>query len=183
MSGGIDSTVLLYEHLRNGDSVHCVLFHYGQTHYKELDFARRTCRKLEVPWTEVELSHVFGKSALIDGDGSLVVPNRNAVMLNIAVAIAVKAGAQLVTYACNREDRKEFPDCRPSFLAALNETLKASETPVEVCAPYSPMSKRDIVKRGREMAVPFDETWSCYKGWTEPCGTCPACILRQEAMA
>jgi 7-cyano-7-deazaguanine synthase len=55
--------------------------------------------------------------------------------------------------------------------------------PLQVLAPFVRWTKADIVRRGVELGVPFEVTWSCYKGGKRPCGTCGTCIDRREAFA
>jgi 7-cyano-7-deazaguanine synthase len=43
------------------------------------------------------------------------------------------------------------------------------------------MTKADIVTVGNELHVPFERTWSCYKGGALHCGTCGTCYERREA--
>lgn len=184
LSGGLDSTVLLYDLTQQGCQVHCLLFNYGQSHVSELQYARKHCELTKTPFTEIELyrtQFAFRKSMLTDGRGGNVVPNRNAVLLNIAVAIAIANDAEMVTYACNKDDREQFPDCRPEFLKALNETLKATLISVEVCAPYGGLTKRQIVQHARKNKWPYDDTMSCYGG--NDCGMCDACRKRKAACA
>lgn len=177
---------LLYDLVNQKCNVHCVLFNYGQTHGKELHFAKQHCKALNVLWTEVELYRVrnlFQRCALTDGESDTpIVPNRNAVMLSIASALAQSNGAELVAYACNKDDAQVFPDCRPEFVAAMNSALKAAEVPVEIVTPYIELTKLQIVQRARELNVPIERTWSCYKGTPEPCGECLACKVRHEAL-
>ncbi len=54
---------------------------------------------------------------------------------------------------------------------------------MRVFAPFLDMTKREIVARGRELGVPFEKTWSCYAGGSEPCGKCGACVERAGALA
>lgn len=183
LSGGLDSTMLLYDLLDQGVKVHCLLFQYGQRHLGELDYARRHCRTLNVKYTEIELHKIqglFKRSALTDGDGTIVVPNRNAVFLHVAAGIAASQKIELVTIACNRDDQADFPDCTFEFINAMNETLEAAKISVEICAPYILQSKRDIVLRAREKGWPYHDTLSCYEG-TE-CGKCDACKKRIAAI-
>jgi 7-cyano-7-deazaguanine synthase len=53
--------------------------------------------------------------------------------------------------------------------------------PVELQAPFVDLTKAEIVKMGLELRVPYELTWSCYKGEEQPCRSCPTCIEREEA--
>lgn len=181
LSGGLDSTVLLYDLVQQGHNVHCALFRYGQKHAQELSFAMGHCRRLGLLFTTLEVPNLRG-SQLTDGSGSFVVPNRNAILLSIAANLAEAARAEAVTYGCNADDSGMFPDCRPDFVARMNDMLKSAGSMVEVCAPYITRTKRQIVAIGRNLNVPMYDTWSCYMGGANHCGTCPACIKREEAL-
>jgi 7-cyano-7-deazaguanine synthase len=88
------------------------------------------------------------------------------------VAIGVQAG-----------DWERWADCRPAFVSAMFEALRiATEGRVRVRAPYQRTSKLDVIRRGRDLGVPFELTWSCYRDGEEPCGECPACLGRREAL-
>lgn len=182
LSGGLDSTVLLYDLLQQQCQVHCILIDYGQKHCrKELGVASMICERLKVPRSRIDIPPLLG-SRLTDGRCSFVVPNRNMVMLSLAVSIAADQEADSVTYACNKDDHEVFADCRPDFVAAMNVAVRAAGVRVEVCAPYIEMTKRQIVDKGHKLHVPLNQTWSCYEAGPLPCGTCPACIKRHEAM-
>lgn len=180
-SGGFDSTVLLYDLQAQGVRIHCLLFDYGQRHQKELNFAKRHCARLNVPFTVISIP-TLGGSTLTDGSGGWVVPFRNPVMLAIGVNFAATVNADCVTIACNADDRDQFPDCRWATMDALNHAIKLSELRVEICAPYVNKRKWEIGDIGRQLGVAMDETWSCYAGDKEPCGTCPACLKLREAL-
>lgn len=182
LSGGMDSTVLAYKLHKEAVALHAVLFHYGQKHYRELDYARKTCDRLGIPFTQVELAGMFGKSSLVgDESGGIVVPNRNLVFLSVGAAIAISKGRDRVAIACNLDDRALFPDCRSEFLTQAAEAIRLG-CGVEIVAPFVNTSKRHIVKLGRELDVPFAETWSCYIGGSKPCGKCHACETRRDAL-
>lgn len=175
---------MLYDLKSQSISVHCLLFNYGQVHIQELDCARRHCSTTDTPFTVVELHRIkglFARSMLTDGAGGKVVPNRNAVFLHVAAAIAASQGVQTVTIGCNWDDQRDFPDCRPAFLNSVNATLRAAELDVEVCAPYADLTKRQVVERARKHGWPFADTVSCYQG--NGCGECDACRQRKEALA
>lgn len=176
LSGGLDSVTMLYEHIGNGDSVHCVLFDYGQPHVKELDYAIYHCTRLGAFYTLVKLPDLGGLA-----EGSWIVPNRNAIMLNIAVNIAIKAKSDTVTIGCNKDDESAFPDCRTAFIQLLNTTLQTAEINVEVCAPYIDKLKWEIMALAQNFGVPVNSTWTCYKNVEIPCGECPACLKLEAA--
>lgn len=189
LSGGLDSTVLLYDLLDQGNHVHCLLFNYGQRHSKELNYAQATCVKLGIPYDVIALpTQLFTRSRLTKETGDLkgsdtIVPNRNMVLLSMAASFALSHGGTAVTWAGNADDSEIYPDCRSEFIKSLNSAMRICDTRrMEVHAPYLVRTKRQIIEIGRRLSVPFEETWSCYAGENKPCGVCGACVARNEAM-
>lgn len=201
LSGGLDSTVLGYRLRADGTRLTMLSFDYGQRHRRELEYARRTAVKLTGVHRVVDLSAISGLlagSSLTDAavevpDGhysdlsmlATVVPNRNAIMLDVAVAQAVVVKAGAVAFGAHAGDHPIYPDCRPAFLEAYRRmVLLANEgflaPQFTVLAPFIGLSKADIVTLGADLCVPFADTWSCYKGAEMHCGTCGTCIERQE---
>lgn len=202
LSGGLDSTVLGYRLRARGSRLTMLSFDYGQRHRRELEYARRTAVKLTGNHRVIDLSAISGLlagSSLTDAavdvpDGHYtdlsmritVVPNRNAIMLDVAVAqaVAVKAGA--VAFGAHAGDHPIYPDCRPVFLNAYRRmVLLANEgflaPQFTVLAPFIGLSKADVVIIGVDLGVPFADTWSCYKGGEMHCGKCGTCVERREA--
>lgn len=201
-SGGLDSVTLLY-HLRAcGSAVRLLSFDYGQRHRRELECARQAAASLRVPHQVVDLRPV---GALLDGsaltdravpvpDGhyadesmrATVVPNRNALMLDIAVAVAVTAACDAVAFGAHGGDHPVYPDCRPEFVEAFTASARLANdgflpAGFSVLAPFLRMSKADVVRLGAGCGVPFGRTWSCYRGGARHCGTCGTCTERREA--
>lgn len=193
-SGGLDSTTLLYKLRPN---VQAILFNYGQKHVKELEHAKRTCEGAGVEYTVADVSAIkpliakgsqSGSEEVPDGHyaeesmKTTVVPNRNMIMLAIATGFAITQGADYVYTAVHNGDHAIYPDCRSEFIAAVNRaTLLCDWHKVGVYAPFVWMSKAEIVKLGDELGVPWQETWSCYKGKELHCGKCGTCTERKEA--
>lgn len=202
ISGGLDSTTLVY-HLRAlGTDVRLLSFDYGQRHGRELDFARETALDLRLCHQVVDLRPVgalLGGSALTDPgvavpDGhytdesmqATVVPNRNALMLDIAVAVAVADGADAVAFGAHGGDHVIYPDCRPEFVEAFTVSARLANdgylpAGFRVLAPFLHLAKADIVQLGAGYGVPFERTWSCYRGAARHCGRCGTCSERREA--
>lgn len=182
LSGGLDSTVLLYHLIQEGCRVHALLCDYKQRHAQELLCAKAHCKRLNVLYSTLELPELRG-SELTDGKGSVVVPFRNPIMLSLAVNVAVSIGAESVAIGCNADDAEVFPDCQWATLDALSHAIKLSGYSVEIVAPFVNQKKWWIAGLGREMGVALEDTWSCYQGGTKPCGQCIACQKRKEALS
>jgi len=109
------------------------------------------------------------------------VPFRNANMLAIAVSWAEVIGATAIYIGAVAEDSSGYPDCRPEFYAAFQETINTGTKPdtnVRIRTPIIELSKAEIVKKGLELSAPLELSWSCYRNETKACGTCDSCALR-----
>lgn len=66
-----------------------------------------------------------------------------------------------------------YPDCRESFIGEMNSAIAyGTENHVNILAPYTSITKREIALIGQKLGVDFKNTWSCYKGNDLQCGTC-----------
>ncbi len=197
-SGGMDSTVLLYQLLANKTDVHTLSIDYGQRHSKELDQAAEITSTLGVPHETVDLTSVtklLGSSSLTDSSidipeghyeedtmKSTVVPNRNMLLLSLATSWAISLKAESVSYAAHSGDHAIYPDCREEFADALDEAIRLSDwSQVFLSRPFVEKTKTEIVALGHYLGVPFEKTWSCYKGNELHCGKCGTCVERREA--
>lgn len=177
-SGGMDSTVLLYHLQSQGYEVRALSVDYAQRHRKELEHARSISRIIGIPHEVADLrgvTHLLKGSSLTDtgidvpeghyAEESMkatVVPNRNMIMLSVALGYAISLEAQFVAYGAHAGDHTIYPDCRPEFAAAINTAaLLADWHQVELLRPFIRMTKAEIAKRGAELNVPFELTWSC----------------------
>jgi 7-cyano-7-deazaguanine synthase len=199
-SGGMDSFTVLHRALREGRNVHALSFDYGQRHVRELDTAQRVCHALDVPHQVVDIRAIHGlidSSALTDaaqamphGDyasdnlASTAVPNRNMILLSLAIAKAVNIGADRVDYGAHGGDHVLYPDCRPAFVDAMRHAAGlANLEPVEIHVPYLHATKADILRDGLAMGLDYADTWTCYEGGEQACGQCASCRERLEAFA
>jgi len=204
LSGGMDSTVLAYDLVRNGYEVHLLSINYGQRHKTELEFAKKTAYKLRAEHKIVDFSGLnvlLAGSALTSKDVEVpeghysadnmaitVVPNRNAILLAIATGWAVSLGAEKVAFAAHSGDHAQYPDCREGFVNRMTSAMNWGNSAFihdgfHIDAPYVHITKADIARIGSGLGVPFEDTWSCYKGGTTHCGRCGTCVERAEAFA
>ncbi|CAN5514030.1 7-cyano-7-deazaguanine synthase QueC [soil metagenome] len=109
------------------------------------------------------------------------VPFRNANMLSIATSWAEVIGAGSIYIGAVSEDSSGYPDCRPEFYAAFQQTINTGTKPdthIDIRTPIIKLSKAEIVKKGIELDAPLRLTWSCYRSEELACGTCDSCALR-----
>jgi 7-cyano-7-deazaguanine synthase len=198
-SGGMDSTVLLYMMHRQFHDVEAITFNYGQRHHKEIECAAAITKTLGVKHKIVDLSvlqNLLGGSALTASDIKVpdghytdesmkvtVVPNRNMIMLSIACGYAISQNIGTVGMAVHAGDHTIYPDCRPDFIARVSQAVvEGNDIAPFIFTPFINRTKTDIAKIGRTLDVPFEKTWSCYKGGDTQCGVCGTCVERLEAL-
>ena len=198
-SGGMDSFTVLNKALKQGHEVYALSFNYGQRHVKELEVAKSVCDDLGVNHKIVDISAInqlIGGSSLTDDidvpEGhyeeesmkSTIVPNRNMILLSLAVGYAVSLKASKVFYGAHSGDHAIYPDCRPEFVRKMDDVCRiANYDEVEIVCPYLDKSKIDILTDGLQMGLDYSNTWTCYNGREQACGKCGACQERLEAFA
>ena len=199
MSGGMDSVTLVYDLVNQGYDVNVLSFDYNQKHKKELQCAKKTCEKLNLPHkiANLKILNEIAPSALTRKDWKVpegnyadenmkqtVVPNRNMVMLSLAVSYAIGLGAKKVFYGAHAGDHTIYPDCRLEFVEAMQKAVSLCDwKKVKLVAPYLKKDKGDIAKKGKDLNVDYSLTWTCYKGGKKACGVCGSCSERLEAFA
>ena len=195
-SGGLDSTTLLYEERER--VALAVTVDYGSNHAaREIACARYHCALLGIEHLVIELGFMgryFHSSLLSGADAipggsyeeenmkSTVVPFRNGIMLSIACGLAESRGLTRVLIANHGGDHAIYPDCRPGFVAAMDAAMQAGTYDgVTLAAPYTHLSKADLVRRGAALGIDYAHTYSCYRGGEHHCGSCGTCTERREA--
>jgi 7-cyano-7-deazaguanine synthase len=198
-SGGMDSFTILNMAVKQGFDVYALSFDYGQRHKKELDYAAQACKSLKVKHKIIDISAInelIGGSSLTadiavaeghyaqESMKTTVVPNRNMILLSMAVGYAVSLGANKVYYGAHSGDHAIYPDCRPEFVERMNEVCAiANYEAVEIVTPFLHESKIAILTTGLKMGLDYGQTWTCYNGRELACGKCGACQERLEAFA
>jgi 7-cyano-7-deazaguanine synthase len=199
LSGGMDSLVCAGEAFANGYEVSLLHMNYGQkTSARErksfdeiADFYQVTEKDRKI--IDMTFLKQIGGSSLTDdqidvksykGDSNSIpdsyVPFRNSIILSLAVSWAEVVGATKLFIGANYEDSPGYPDCRPSYYEAFNKVIKEGTKAgnIEIITPVINLKKKEIVKKGIELKVPFSLSWSCYKNTDKACGVCDSCALR-----
>lgn len=210
-SGGVDSTTCVAVAIQKfgKDNVSTVSIRYGQKHLKELECAKKIAKYYDVPHYELDLSEIFKYSncSLLqnstesipdksyaeqiaeNGEGkvSTYVPFRNGLMLSSVASLAMSIYPNDKCYiyiGAHADDAagEAYPDCSSNFIDSMNEAIYfGSGKQVEIEAPFVNCNKAEVVKTGLNLNVPYQYSWSCYKGGDEPCHTCGTCIDRENA--
>lgn len=206
-SGGLDSTTLLAQAVKNYGSEHVVALSisYGQKHIRELASAQAVCDYYSVKRYELDLGAIFAQSTcslLVQSQKeiphesyadqqagsqepvSTYVPFRNGLFLASAASMALSLDCSALMYGAHADDwaGSAYPDCSPAFVQAMNVAIEegtANELHIE--APFVSLNKAEIVRLGLDLGVPYELTWSCYEGGDQPCGECATCRDRQAA--
>ena len=111
-----------------------------------------------------------------------VVPNRNMIMLAVAGGWAISLRFDRVAFGAHGGDHAIYPDCRAEFADAMDAVLALADWhKIQLVRPFVGITKTDIVTLGAKLGVPFENTWSCYKGTELHCGRCGTCVERREA--
>jgi len=203
LSGGMDSTTLLYDIVDQFDNDHvkAITFNYGQRHSVEVQKASISCNKLNVEHKIIDISFlgdlVSNVSALIStseievpdieeilGDPAPVteVPYRNMVLVSLALSYAQAQDADIVYMGLQAQDQYSYWDTSLQFVQAINTVSGLNRKhEIKIEAPYATMSKSEELKIGKRLAIPYEDSWTCYTGPDEEgraCGTCPSCSER-----
>lgn len=198
LSGGMDSVTALHWTRAEHEIAGAVSFHYGSKHNdRELAYAKWQCERLGVEHDVIRLDFVnqlFSSDLLQSGgevpDGhyadenmkKTVVPFRNGIMLAIACGLAESRGADGLVIAAHSGDHAIYPDCRESFMLGMASAMReGTYAGIELLRPFIQLDKAGITRLGVSLAVDYSQTWSCYKGGQEHCGTCGTCVERKEA--
>ena len=192
MSGGLDSSILLYEYAHKDEPCRAIWIDYGQANAKEeMAAAEALCKLWEVALLKLDAHTVFesekGYMTLLRKGARHTVAsdelaNRNAILISIAAHYMAYSPATLLVGA--HKTAAPYPDCTERFYRLMDKlTAYSTKNMVHVDAPYIKMTKQSIVRRAFEMAMTkaeIDKTVSCYDGTN--CGKCPACIARKAAL-
>ncbi|BAZ83215.1 exsB protein [Sphaerospermopsis kisseleviana NIES-73] len=207
LSGGLDSSTVLYQARADGCECYAISFDYQQRHRRELQSAMFVAQSVGVVQHQIvnfDL-RLWGGSALTDEAIALpqarsldemsqsipvtYVPARNTIFLSFALGYAETICAQRVYIGVNALDYSGYPDCRPDYIQAMQEVFRLGTKqgregqPIDIIAPLINLKKTEIIQLGNQLDVPWELTWSCYAGGDQACGVCDSCRLRLAAFA
>ncbi|MEG4502199.1 7-cyano-7-deazaguanine synthase QueC [Microcoleus sp. F6_B4] len=205
LSGGLDSSTVLYQAKADGCECYAISFDYKQRHRRELESARAIALSAGVKAHQIvnfDLT-LWGGSALTDNQMELprdrnlaemsqnipttYVPARNTIFLSFALAYAETLEADRIYIGVNALDYSGYPDCRLDYIQAMQEVFRLGTkqgregNAINIVTPLIELKKTEIIQLGNKLGVPWEQTWSCYAGGENACGVCDSCRLRLAA--
>jgi 7-cyano-7-deazaguanine synthase len=207
LSGGLDSSTVLYQAKADGCECYAISFDYQQRHQRELKSAEAIAYSAGVKEHQVVSFDLrqWGGSALTDDDIDLpehrsleqmsenipitYVPARNTIFLSFGLSYAEAIAAERVYVGVNALDYSGYPDCRPDYIQAMQNVFELGTKQgregqaIGIVTPLINLKKTAIIELGNQLGVPWEQTWSCYAGTDVACGVCDSCQLRLAAFA
>lgn len=194
LSGGLDSATVLSFAKAQGYKCFCLIFDYGQRHKKETACAVKIAKKSGCAYGISKINLPWKGSALLDkkikvaqkiakGVPATYVPARNIIFLSFALSFAETIKAKAIFIGAHAQDYSGYPDCRPEFFRSFIKMAKSGTLggeKIKILAPLLNKYKSQIIKLGKRLKVPFELTWSCYRGKKHPCGKCDSCHYRAK---
>lgn len=177
LSGGMDSTTVLYYAISEGHDVVPLFVDYGQKSLGQEHYtAQRICDELGLT---LHWINIFG---LYDDVETDYIPFRNPVLVMLAAGYAEKIGA-IEVWTGIQSEYCPYPDCTIQSVACMEVILlRCGKRVLKLRNPLLRKNKQEIVELGRKLGVPYELTWSCYESGPEPCGKCDSCKKRMEVL-
>lgn len=198
LSGGLDSSVNLYEACVRYKKILALSFDYGQrAASQELKVSSKLCKLLSCEhqvynldffksWTKTSLINseknipidveLTSKKATQESALQVWIPNRNGVFLNIAASLAESLNIPSVYVGFNKEEAETFPDNSTDYLNAVNKAFSFSTlNKLQIKSYTQYLNKKEIYKKAIKLGVPVKQLWPCYFNGNELCKQCESC--------
>ncbi|MGL1933140.1 MAG: 7-cyano-7-deazaguanine synthase [Desulfotalea sp.] len=193
-SGGLDSTTMAYWLLKKKISFIPLFINYGQ-HCAETELETLQTvlpNDLRDKIEQIDVSSIYkGSSSRMINEANLWkdkieaadlhIPYRNLLILSIAAAFSQSRGINEVYTAFINSNHAKEVDCSANFFNSL-EGLMEEFGGISINMPFRYKSKLEVAQLGQELMVPIGTTYSCQASSKTPCGACPNCVDRLNAL-
>lgn len=174
LSGGIDSTAVLFYYRDNGFDVRAYFVHYGHvSNNVEYECAKKVSHYYH---TSLNLLRFTGARYAENWE----ITGRNAFFI-LAVLMAMHSGSGIISGGLHKGS--DYYDSKEDFLHSMSTIIEGyTGGRVQLDFPFMKMTKNEIVAYSQMHKIPLNSTYSCQLGEKKPCGKCPSCIERKNAI-
>lgn len=183
LSGGVESATLLHRLANEGPVIPLFVDYAQRAAARERAAATAQCAALGLELETLELgsvSETFRRG--LSWQPHVPLPQRNLVLLALALSFAEARRAGRICLALNREDTADYPSATTGFVADF-VALAGGISVIAVETPLIELDKAAIIRLGIDLGVDYSLTYSCLLGRPAPCGGCPQCLKRRAAFA
>lgn len=181
VSGGLDSTALLYDLANSGDvDIIPLFFDWGQPAFMQENKALLyMCNELGLTLRRFNIDmKSYSKSSILGGRGGDEVEARNLIFLSFAISLAIAEDVDRIMYgAISSDPDYVFVDATQTFVQRLQDVASLFRPTLRIEAPLITLSKADVADIALNQGVPIHRITSCntpVRG--KPCGVCSDCI-------
>lgn len=197
LSGGQDSTTCLFWAKRIYKEIEAISFIYGQRHILELEKAKNLCQENKIKQTILDISVLeqISNNAMMqeieikplnNNIPNTLVEGRNALFILYAAIYAKSQNIEDIILGVGETDFSGYPDCRDNFIKSMNVSINlAMDYNFKIITPLMNLNKAQTWQLADELGkleYIKTKTHTCYLGVEAGCGTCPACILRNQGL-
>jgi len=195
-SGGLESAILCVDLLRRHERVHPIYIRFGlRWEEVELSWLRRFLKAVERPGLEPlaildqPVADVYGQHWSVGGtavpdaetpDEAVYLPGRNLLFISKAAVWCRLRNIERLALGCLGTN--PFPDSTADFFRQIELVVnQAMEGQLRLLRPFDQMHKHDVLKRGVELDLPLQFTFSCLSPIDGlHCGRCNKCAERRH---
>ncbi len=171
LSGGVDSGVLLFKLKSEGFILSTLTVLFPGRRKNEIRAARKLA-KLAGSKENFEVMIPFIPSP--KAEEGCYIPKRNLMYYGLAASLAETIHAGKIFGGHIRHDGAVFKDARKDYLMKISRLAG-----IPFAFPFIRMEKKDIIKIGSRLKVPFESCWSCSRDGKAHCWNCNSCRERE----
>lgn len=193
-SGGMDSTTLAYWLESQNINFIPLFINYGQhCADKELETLKKVLPESAIQRLEcIDIQGIYRHSnsrfikpanlwkETITAD-DLYIPYRNILLLAVGASFAQTLNINRIFSAFINSNHAKEIDCSNEFFNQIEQILSDYGS-VKIEMPFRHYTKYQVAKIGIEMKAPIGNTFSCQASPVIPCGACPNCVDRLDAL-
>ena len=187
VSGGIVSTVLLYNLVATDYNVLPLAFDWGEMALRQnIECVKRTCKKLNLDLKVAEFNNL-GKLLEEGMNDPLVMSNRDLIYLGVSLSYALSKKAATLHYPIYMV-KPEHADAIGNYAMFLRNIVEGSDRAggmgggrVQLAFNFWQNQEFEVIELGDILNVPFNDTWSCGLNGKIHCGKCLGCLNRKES--